>query len=256
MLYLGLAYFLLSLVYTVATSLPSGNHAADESEYDMLSMVVFVLAAVDTAFYVWTLTALNNLLGGLAARKQAAKYILYRNFRSVLFISLFATCVWVLYGSVINLNTGHGEDNNWKDHWTVDALWEATYFMIFVAIAVMWAPSKNSMRCACFALPGRGNDLSFSRQATACSDVFSFSVPQRYAYSVELSQLDNDDEWQRAGLGEIAGTASGGTVTAVLHGQRAGDTEDAEYGGALDDEGDPFMGSGALDTAMAVAKKQ
>jgi len=145
-LYLGLAYFLLSLVYTVATSLPTGNHAADESEYDMLSMVVFVLAAVDTAFYVWILTALNNLLGGLAARKQAAKYILYRNFRSVLFVSLFATCVWVLYGSVINLNTGHGEDNNWKDHWTVDALWEMTYFMIFVAIAVMWAPSKNSMR--------------------------------------------------------------------------------------------------------------
>ena len=41
---------------------------------------------------------------------------------------------------------GHGEDNNWKDHWTVDALWEMTYFMIFVAIAIMWAPSKSSMR--------------------------------------------------------------------------------------------------------------
>ena len=78
----------------------------------------------------------------------------------------------------------------------------------------------------------------------------------RYAYSVELSQLENDEEWQRAGLGEVAGTAAGGTVSAVPHGQRAGDNDDAEYGGALDDEGDPFMGSGALDTQMAVAKKQ
>ena len=63
-LYLGLAYFLLSLIYTVATSLPAGNHAADEAEYDMLSMVVFVLAGVDTTFYVWILIALNSLLTG------------------------------------------------------------------------------------------------------------------------------------------------------------------------------------------------
>jgi hypothetical protein len=43
-----------------------------------------------------------------------------------------------------------------KDHWTVDALWEMTYFMIFVAIAVMWAPNVNM---------------------------------QKYAYSIELSNL-------------------------------------------------------------------
>ena len=224
-LYLGTGYFLLSLVYTIATSLPAGNRAADESEYDMLSMVVFVLAGVDTTFYIWILTALNNLLGSLAARKQAAKYILYRNFRSVLIVSLLATCVWVLYGSVVNLNTGHGEDNNWKDHWTVDALWEMTYFMIFVAISIMWAPSKNSMR---------------------------------YAYHVELSQLENDDEWQKAGLGDVSNNVTGVQLTAV-HGMREGgrDRDDMEYGGAmLDEEEDPFLGSGALDVNQAIAKKQ
>jgi hypothetical protein len=130
-----------------------------------------------------------------------------------------------LYGSVVNLNTGRGEDNNWKDHWTVDALWEMTYFMIFVAIAIMWAPSKNSMR---------------------------------YAYHVELSQLENDEEWQKAGLGDVSNNVTGVQLTAV-HGMREGgrDRDDMEYGGAMmDGEEDLFVGSGALDVNQAIAKKQ
>ena len=50
-----------------------------------------------------------------------------------------------------------------RERWTVDALWELIYYIIFVAIAVLWAPSRNA---------------------------------QRYAHSMELSQLDDDSEWQ------------------------------------------------------------
>ena len=50
-----------------------------------------------------------------------------------------------------------------RERWTVDALWELIYYIIFVAIAVLWAPSRNA---------------------------------QRYAHSMELSQLDDDTEWQ------------------------------------------------------------
>ena len=228
-LYLGAAYCLLSLIYTIATSLPNSNKTVDENTHDMISMVVFVLAGVDTTFYIWILTSLNNLITSLAARKQAAKYLLYRNFRSVLVISFVAAIVWALYGSVINLSQGHGEDNNWKDHWTVDALWESTYFMLFLAIAYLWAPSKNSMR---------------------------------YSYAVELSQLENDTEWHQAGLGELEMTESlktGGGGGGDQHNEKGNehkDAIDAEYGGRLDDEGDPFIGTGALDTQMAITKKQ
>jgi hypothetical protein len=222
-IYLGGTYFLLSLIYTLAASFPAGSKVATDPEYDVLSLVVFLLAAVDTTFYIWILTSINNLLTTLAARQQAAKYILYRNFRAVLFVSLFFTCIWALYGSVLNINDGHGDDSNWKDRWTVDALWELTYFMIMMAIAIMWRPSNNS---------------------------------QRYSYSIELSQLDDDEEYQKAGASATAANGAGGGVDNDNEVRNTPDDVDAEYGGKLHDEDDPFIGQGALDTAAAISKKQ
>lgn len=192
---IGLAYFSLSLYYTVATSLPTRNRSAYDASSAMLTFVTLLLAGVDTAFYCWTFTSINNILEGLAVRKQAAKYILYRNFRNVLFISLFANVVWVIYGSSIHLDTNSGEDSNWKDRWTVDALWEVLYFGVFVAIAIMWSPA---------------NDL------------------QKHAYSAELAELENDQEW-------LAGSVELSTQETVNLDKQQ-NSQDAEYGGSLDDD--------------------
>jgi len=40
----------------------------------MLALIVMMLAAIDTTFYIWIMMSLNNILISLAARKQAAKY--------------------------------------------------------------------------------------------------------------------------------------------------------------------------------------
>lgn len=209
-LYLGSAYFVLSLLYTFMTHLPASFKAVDGPDVDLLSLCVFLLAGIDTAFYIWIFTSINSLLTSLAARKQAVKYLLYRNFRAVLFVSLFFTCVWALYSSVMLLNNGNGEESNWLDRWTVDALWELTYFFVFVSIAVMWAPSKNS---------------------------------QRYSSSIELTQLEEDTEWlNNASLEEDDD-------------ENDGDNIDAEYGGKLNEDGDPFSGTGALDTTASRGKK-
>ena len=194
---IGFSYFILSFYYTIFNAIPSSNKHSDDPYNTLFSLSVFLLAGVDTTFYCWVFLSINNLLGGLAARKQAAKYILYRNFRVVLFISLIANCVWILYGSIIRLNMKTGDDSSWRDRWTVDALWESTYFMIFLAIAIMWAPSKN-----------------FSRSA----------------YSVELSQLDDDAEWQQEGVGE------NNEEFISKKNNDSGDSDDAEYGGKLNDE--------------------
>lgn len=214
---LGGAYLVLSLIYTVVTALPSSLKVVKASEFDLLSMVVFLLAAIDTCFYIWIISSINNLLSSLAARKQATKYLLYRNFRAVLFVSLFFALVWALYGSVVMLSDGHGVDSNWSDRWTVDALYELTYFAVFCAIAYMWAPSKNS---------------------------------QRYSYSAEVGQLEDDDEYLQAGI-EMAAVEQQGAM-------RGGNDAnvDSEYGGKLNDENDPFKGTGALDSNAAANKKQ
>lgn len=207
-LVLGGAYFTLSLIYTLSASVQAFNKRIDESEADLLSLVVFLLAGIDTIFYVWILTSIHNLLTSLAAKKQGVKYLLYRNFRAVLFISLFFTCLWALYGSILVYGDNNGIlDNNWQYKWTIDAIWEFTYLALFAAIAFLWSPNKHS---------------------------------QRYAYSIELSQLDDDDEYNDAP--KILTSNSDSTL-------------DGEYGGRLQDEDDPFVGSGALDPHMAIAKK-
>jgi hypothetical protein len=139
----------------------------------------------------------------LAARKQAVKYVLYRNFRSILFVSLFFSCVWALYGSVITLNSGTGSESNWQYSWTIDALWEVTYFVVFVAIGIMWAPTKNN---------------------------------QRFAYSLVTLEDDGEAEQGKATSLEVE-------MTQVAEEGMGEDAVDAEYGGKLHDEADPFQGN-------------
>lgn len=210
-LYLGGAYFVLSLIYTLAINAPTNTKSVNDSEYDILSLVVFLLAIVDTSFYVWIFTSLNNLIVSLASRKQGVKYLLYRRFRGVLIALLVLTCTWAVYSTVFFLNGSSTANEYWRYKWTVDALWEFIYYLIFVSIAVLWAPSNNS---------------------------------QRYAYSVELSQLEDDSEYQNAEI-EMAST----------HKDDDDGEMDNEYGGRLNDEKDPFQGTGALDPAMAITKK-
>lgn len=209
-LYLGGAYLVCSLMYTLVTGLPSSSKSVSEPQYDFLTLLTFVLATIDTTFYIWIFTSINNLMVSLATRKQSVKYLLYRNFRAVLFTMLIFTCGWALYGSVFYLNDNGSGNANWQDKWTIDALWELIYFVIFVAIAVLWAPSKNS---------------------------------QRYAYSIELTQLEDDEEYMQAG--QESGLQDGNEDRAL----------DGEYGGRLQDDQDPFQGTGALDPSMAMLKK-
>lgn len=210
---LGSAYFVLSFIYSLMVNLSPTTKSVMDPDYDLVSLVVFLLALVDTTFYIWIFTSINNLLTTLASRRQGVKYLLYRNFRNVLLVMLFFTCAWVLYSSVLFLNDQGGANNNWRMKWTIDALWELIYFVIFVAIAILWAPSNNA---------------------------------QRYAYSIELTQLDDDSEFNAASADVDCALSADDPAEAEL---------DDEYGGRLKDDADPFQGSGALDSATAIAKK-
>ena len=214
---LGVAYLTASLCYVLATMFPNRHATAGETVVDFSTVLVFIQASIDTVFYVWIIQSINALLASLAARQQGIKYLLYRNFRAVLFLSLFCACVWGLYsGLVIFDESGpNGSDRQWQSRWTVDALWEFVYFLIFVAVAHLWAPTANS---------------------------------QRYAYSVELTQLEDDADYVAA--------VQEAKVVKSSHGSGEDRALDAEYGGALDDEDEYNVGvnGGALDTASAISK--
>lgn len=199
---LGASYCVLSLIFTITSSLPSSAKNIGDPEYENLfSIVIMLLATIDTIFYMWTISSLNNLIITLEARKQNVKLQLYKNFRFALVAALSFAVLWAVYSSIL-MGTQTTE-TSWELKWTIDAISELLYFLIFVAIAVLWAPSRNN---------------------------------QRYVSYVELSASHDED------------SSSGG--------KQQEEDLDAEYGGSLeDDRDDVFQGGGALDTAMAIAKK-
>lgn len=204
---LGASYCVLSLVFTIASSLPSSAKNIGDPEYENLfSIVIMFLATIDTIFYMWTISSINNLIITLEARKQTVKLQLYKNFRFALVAALSFAVLWAVYASIL-MGTQTTE-TNWEYKWTIDAISELLYFLIFVAIAVLWAPSRNN---------------------------------QRYVSYVELAVNHEDDANEKSSSGQS---------------NQVDEDLDAEYGGSFDeDRDDVFQGGGALDPAMAIAKK-
>jgi hypothetical protein len=222
--YMGCSYFVLSLIYTLTITMPSNARFVADIEFEnMLALVVLMLAAVDTTFYMWIIRSLNNLITALETRRQVEKCALYQNFRLVLFLSLSFSIIWAVYSSM--LLSGNNYENSWQSRWSMDALWESLYFIVFVSICFLWAPARNSQRFAYSAL-----DLSetsgFIKGAEGGAD----------GSSDEEEEGDNADESLR------------NATMARL---------DAEYGSSFrDDDNDPFaFTSGALDPDMAIIKK-
>lgn len=218
-IYLGCSYFILSLIYSLTITMPSNAHLVDDIEFEnMLALVVLMLAAVDTTFYMWIIRSLNSIIAALETRKQVEKCTLYQNFRLVLFLSLSFSVIWAVYSSL--LLSGGSYDANWESRWTMDALWESLYFVVFVSICFLWGPSKNDQRYAYSAL-----DLSETSGFLKGAD------------SADGEDTDDDEE-------ENIRTATMARL-------------DAEYGSSFrDDDNDPFaLSSGALDADMAIIKK-
>jgi len=122
-------------------------------------MVVVALTIVDAAFYSWTLTALNQNILTLAARKQMLKLGLFQNLRLALLASLFLSVSWIVWAASFIVNDPGGLA--WELEWSKEGALELSYLAVLVTVAYLWAPSKNS---------------------------------QRYAHSLQLASDDNDDE--------------------------------------------------------------
>lgn len=219
-MYLGCSYFILSLVYTLTISMPSNSKFVGDAEFEnMLALVVLLLAAVDSTFYMWILKSLNNIIVTLDSRRQTEKANLYKNFRIVLFVSLGFAIIWAVYSSM--LMTGSTYENNWQNRWTMDALWELEYLIVFIAICLLWAPSGNNRR--------------YAYSAVEMSDTSASKKGEMEIDSPEETAIGEDERIRQETLDRL----------------------DAEYGGNLRDaeDADPFMPSGALDPDMAIVKK-
>lgn len=160
----GASYFACSLFVTLFRSLPKTAVKVDDPNYDFLYLIEMAVTAIDVYFYFWIFSSLNKVLSSLSARKQGTKFVLYRNFRGVLLTALFLALLWLIYGKMVSMDSLSGSNDSWKYEWSVEALWELTYFVLFVTLAILWAPVKNNAV---------------------------------YASSIELTQLEDDEEFHR-----------------------------------------------------------
>ena len=216
--YLGSGYFVLSLIYTLTITMPSNARFVGDVEFEnMLALVVLMLAAVDTTFYMWIIKSLNSLIAALETRRQVEKLTLYQNFRLVLYLSLSFSVIWAIYSTV--LLSGGSYESNWESRWTMDALWESLYFVVFVSICFLWAPSKNDQR--------------YSYSALDLSETSSF-IKNGVDHADEMTEEEEED-LRAATMARL----------------------DAEYGSSFrDDDNDPFsLTTGSLDADMAIIKK-
>lgn len=142
---LGAAYCVLSLIFTISSSMPSAAKNIGDPEYqNLFSIVIMLLATIDTVFYMWTISSINSLIITLEARNQNVKLQLYKNFRFALIAAVSFAVLWAVYSSIL-MGTQSSE-TSWELKWTIDAISELLYFLVFVTIAVLWAPSRNNQR--------------------------------------------------------------------------------------------------------------
>eukprot|EP00300_Choanocystis_sp_HF-7_P029852 c3770_g1_i1.p1 GENE.c3770_g1_i1~~c3770_g1_i1.p1 ORF type:complete len:322 (+),score=71.21 c3770_g1_i1:612-1577(+) len=103
---------------------------------------VFPVAAIDSIFFLWILQEISTNITELSERKQIAKLRVYRQFWQLLFAAGVFSVLWALYQIVMTF--GSDEDGRWDSLWTYEGMWHIIYFVVLVAVAILWRPNPNT----------------------------------------------------------------------------------------------------------------
>merc|ERR1712137_146032 len=141
---MGAAYFVFSFVQQMLlTYLREGDN---EMMSLMATVVIVPVALLDTTFYWWIFLSLMRTINTLSLRHQEAKLQMYTRFFIVLAISAVLTVLVIAYQTLLVVT--QEEDAMWGSWWLFKAFWEVLYFVVLVAIAVLWRPTTNNTRYA------------------------------------------------------------------------------------------------------------
>jgi hypothetical protein len=112
--------------------------------FDVVTVITFVVAAIDVTFYLWILDALNGTMQYLENMNQIMKLTRYLRLRCVLLFSILFAVVWSIFSLVSTHNTILPE----QQQWAVGAFMELNYLFVLVAVAYLWRPSPNAKNLA------------------------------------------------------------------------------------------------------------
>jgi hypothetical protein len=114
-------------------------------------LLVFPVAMLDTAFYWWIFLSLLKTIQQLIVRRQPIKLSMYRYFLGTLGFSGLVSSVIIVVQVIINVS--YDQDQLWRSIWVWNAFWHTLYFIILIAIVILWRPTENNSRYAYSEMP-------------------------------------------------------------------------------------------------------
>lgn len=146
-------------IMTIVAVVENQTLSIDEEEelFDAVTIITFVVAAIDVTFYMWILDALNGTMQYLENMNQTTKLLRYLRLRCILLFSILFAVMW----SVFSLVNTYMEENILEEQqeWAVSALMELNYLAVLIGVAVLWRPTANAKDLAyVMELPALGGD--------------------------------------------------------------------------------------------------
>lgn len=140
------AHFVFGVAYAVASLSVTPENAGP-----MVLLVVLPLAATLTAFYVWTLNALNLTTKDLKERKQTIKAGMYQRLWYCIIASIGVIFIFFFVNSWIFAGQSDEDfvPNHWQSRWFIlDGWLNLVYFFDVAFVAYVWRPTANNRRFA------------------------------------------------------------------------------------------------------------
>mmetsp|Transcript_23407 Transcript_23407/g.32801 ORF Transcript_23407/g.32801 Transcript_23407/m.32801 type:complete len:621 (-) Transcript_23407:115-1977(-) len=131
-------------VFTIFAVTENQTLSIEEEEdlFDIVTILTFVVAAIDVTFYMWILDALNGTMQYLENMNQTMKLKRYLRLRCILLLSILFAVVWSVFGLVDTyMDEAMMEEQN---AWGITIAWEVNYLFVLISVAVLWRPNPNA----------------------------------------------------------------------------------------------------------------
>jgi hypothetical protein len=148
---LGAAYIVVSAVrdLMIVFALEDVNRLSTDEEagmFDVITIMTFIVSAIDVIFIMWILDALNNTMLYLENMNQTRKLDRYLKLRCLFLFAILFAAMWAVFSLVDTFN----EDSIvMEEHaWLIDAASELNYLFVLIGVAWLWKPNPNAKEYA------------------------------------------------------------------------------------------------------------
>jgi len=136
-----------------------GTLHEEHALFDVITILTFIIAAIDVTFYMWILDALAGTMQYLENLSQHQKLLRYLRLRLVLLLSIVFAITWAIFG-IVNTYM-EGQILEAEQEWAILQIWHLNYFLVLVSVAILWKPDPNAKEYAfVMQLPVGGEDIN------------------------------------------------------------------------------------------------